>query len=398
MARVGMAFVLFLFSLAIACQPSISETAESMLSSDKYLEAYDVPIGYENAEGLFAKHDTTYYACFDNWMYYFDTKTQRSGKLCGKVECTHEDGDCNAYLGDIIVGSFQIYDQKIYWLGELLYRMDLDGENREEYRVMDDMGELDPRCYLHRGSIYMCGIEHNVKGANVTYTVRISRYSIENAEAEPETVLEQECQYIPKYICRFYRDKLYVLIDARLGMELSEGYKRDLYEYDIVHKELKNVWSSQDQAHTRSVSINNEGLEILNLSTDQYTMFTDPELACTLWKSQYHFADQSMTEMERYETEPGYTDQSMIENWVITSQIDVIVQEENRVDVKTKYRIYDQNWDLSGTGEYEGLASMIGEDSMGLLILTDIGSPCKALYRIPYDNMDTVEILIQHGE
>ena len=89
MARVGMAFVLFLFSLAIACQPSISETAESMLSSDKYLEAYDVPIGYENAEGLFAKHDTTYYACFDNWMYYFDTKTQRSGKLCGKVECTH---------------------------------------------------------------------------------------------------------------------------------------------------------------------------------------------------------------------------------------------------------------------------------------------------------------------
>ena len=43
--------------------------------SDKYLEAYDVPIGYENAEGLFAKHDTTYYACFDNWMYYFDTKT-----------------------------------------------------------------------------------------------------------------------------------------------------------------------------------------------------------------------------------------------------------------------------------------------------------------------------------
>ena len=71
---------------------------------------------------------------------------------------------------------------------------------------------------------------------------------------------------------------------------------------------------------------------------------------------------------------------------------------QNRVDVKTKYRIYDQNWDLSGTGEYEGLASMIGEDSMGLLILTDIGSPCKALYRIPYDNMDTVEILIQHGE
>ena len=55
MARVGMVFILFLFSLAIACQPSISETAESMLSSSEYQEAYDVPIGYENAEGLFAK-------------------------------------------------------------------------------------------------------------------------------------------------------------------------------------------------------------------------------------------------------------------------------------------------------------------------------------------------------
>ena len=60
--------------------------------------------------------------------------------------------------------------------------MDLDGNNRESCGVVDGMSGLNPRMYLHRGSLYTCIITAEAESGANGSTVRIMRYDLDRFE------------------------------------------------------------------------------------------------------------------------------------------------------------------------------------------------------------------------
>ena len=81
-------------------------------------------------------------------LFYLDRETGKIVFLCGKADCEHgKDGntECNAYFQEgLIFDSIQIVNDKLYVLGQYthdknstVYRMDLDGSNREEIATVN---------------------------------------------------------------------------------------------------------------------------------------------------------------------------------------------------------------------------------------------------------------------
>ena len=366
---------------------------QNLLRSQSFLEENDVQPEYVMSENTFYNDHSVYYTCMNDWLYYYDTKTGSSGKVCGKAECNHDTASCNAYLGEIVSG-VQVYDGKLYWTsGIVLYRSDLNGENREIYRVLEGSAvNMSCRFYIHRGSIYVSFIAIGVEEGDARNELRITRYSMEDRDASEEEVFTQTYPYSNiEYWCRFYRDKLYIRVCEPL--ELIEGstpYQHDLYVYDIVDKELQNIWSAQDSNSMRNVTVTESGLEFLNYRTTGDHIFIDTEDQWPVWRSEYSFETGEMKSEEEHAMDPGYTMVYWVEGHYIAFRNTWIGEEE-----KASYRIYDESWTVLGEGELEGSPYIIGADEKGILLQTGVGMPKTGLYRIPWDNPSVIEPLIQ---
>ncbi|MFA7673292.1 MAG: hypothetical protein WCY62_05515, partial [Clostridia bacterium] len=80
-----------------------------------------------------------YYNQSDNFLYYSQYGTTKYLKLCTKTDCSHEYDNCDAFIGEnkpiayykdhIYYVSSDIYSMKFY-----LYKMDMDGKNREKVK------------------------------------------------------------------------------------------------------------------------------------------------------------------------------------------------------------------------------------------------------------------------
>ena len=108
--------------------------------------------------------------------------------------------------------------------------------------------------------------------------------------------------------CRFYRDKLYIRV--RNPLDLTESptpYQHDLYVYDIVDKELQNIWSAQVSNSMRNVTMTESGLEFLNYRTTGDHIFVNTEDQWSVWRSEYSFETGKMKNEEEHAMEPGYT-------------------------------------------------------------------------------------------
>lgn len=90
-----------------------------------------------------------YYFISDDLLYFFDSETKNTTPLCSAIDCSHNDENCSAYLGDygdkfeygFIDLGFEVYDNNIYVLGYeqkevcdiYVYRISMDGSERETY-------------------------------------------------------------------------------------------------------------------------------------------------------------------------------------------------------------------------------------------------------------------------
>ena len=366
--------------------------SKNLLRSQSFLEEYDMQPEYVMSENTFYNDHSVYYTCMNDWLYYYDTKTGSSGKVCGKAECNHDTASCNAYLGEIVSG-VQVYDGKLYWMSGVLYRSDLNGENREIYRVLEGSAvNMSCRFYIHRGSIYVSFIAIGVEEGDARNELRITRYSMEDRDASEEEVFTQTYPYSNiEHWCRFYRDKLYIRVCEPL--ELIEGptpYQHDLYVYDIADKELQNIWSTQDSDRLRNVTVTEDGLEFLHFRMTGDYIFINTEDQWPVWRSEYSFETGEMKSEEEHAMDPGYTVVYWVEGHYIAFRSTWIGEEE-----KASYRIYDESWTVLGEGELEGSPYIIGADEKGILLQTSVGMPKTGLYRIPWDNPSVMETLIQ---
>ena len=139
MKRACVCLMLLLMFIGVAgCSTTTNLQNENYLLDEKfdteaYLPGYDMQLAFQSADGQFCSEGSVYYTILNSWIFYYDRESDTSGILCGKPECAHKDASCNAYAGNMM-GCIQVYDGQLYWLsGSTLYRMDLDGTNREAF-------------------------------------------------------------------------------------------------------------------------------------------------------------------------------------------------------------------------------------------------------------------------
>ena len=367
--------------------------SKNPLRSQSFLEEYDVQPEYVMSENTFYNDHSVYYTCMNDWLYYYDTKTGSGGKVCGKAECNHDTDSCNAYLGEIVSG-IQVYDGKLYWTsGIVLYRSDLNGENREVYRVLEGSSvNMNCRFYIHRGSVYVSFIAIGVEEGDARNELRIMRYSMEDRDAPGERVLTQPGPYSTIGCwCRFHRDKLYIRVRNPLSLEeRPTPYQDDLYVYDMVDKELRNIWSDQVSNSMRDATMTESGLEFLNYRTTGDHIFVNTEDQWPVWRSEYSFETGEMKSEEEHAMEPGYTVVYWVEGHYIAFRSTGRGEAE-----RASYRVYAEDWTVLGEGEIEGGPYIIGAAEKGILLKIGVGMAESGLYRIPWDTPSVMETLIQ---
>ncbi len=99
----------------------------------------------------------SYYTDF-KYVYYTDRGSTKYVKLCGRPDCKHDSKDCNAYIGETTIGS---YNDHIYWWGRddrgqglSLYRMNLDGSEHEKVKNIVIADSWNYSCIFHRGYLF----------------------------------------------------------------------------------------------------------------------------------------------------------------------------------------------------------------------------------------------------
>ena len=111
-----------------------------------------------------AATENGFYVLQDQYVYFIDKKSKKAVPLCGKPNCKHKDNSCNAYFTH--PENIQAYAGNLYVVAggseELtcsLYRISLDGSQREELKVLFRYDSGDSGCSLdftiHRGYGYM---------------------------------------------------------------------------------------------------------------------------------------------------------------------------------------------------------------------------------------------------
>ena len=111
-----------------------------------------------------AATENGFYVLQDQYVYFIDKKSKKAVPLCGKPNCKHKDNSCNAHFTH--PENIQVYAGNLYVVAggseELtcsLYRISLDGSQREELKVLFRYDSGDSGCSLdftiHRGYGYM---------------------------------------------------------------------------------------------------------------------------------------------------------------------------------------------------------------------------------------------------
>ena len=230
-----------------ACQTE-NHLLDEKFDTEEFLPDYDVPMEYAASNGKLTRYQDVYYAGMGNIAVYYDTVSGVTGAVCGKADCAHDSMACNAYLDFGNISGIQIYDGKLYWLqgagySRILYRMDLDGNNREQVQILDDLQGLDPRFAIHRGHIYTTVLKSEVQDRQPYTVLEIKEYVLGQKEQEPHVIYNGKYTGDTRYYCRFYGTHMYVAVDTDETLE-STSYDRQFFSYDMATQEWKLLWKT----------------------------------------------------------------------------------------------------------------------------------------------------------
>ena len=194
------------------------------------------------------------------YLYYYDDNARSAVKVCGKANCVHDSGDCDARFGNAMFSSIsaytlQSYHGKIYlWNsshtdGPHLYSADSDGKNHK------DLGALKIDNARGQG-----GVEASFISDNTAYVIavagisslgyqyhRVYKRSIE-AGAEAQLIFADEDEQSVEHRINQLRvdDGLVYFQDIAFYDGLDRLESR-LYRYDPVKDELRNILTLTDK-------------------------------------------------------------------------------------------------------------------------------------------------------
>lgn len=267
--------ILTLFCGCTATSDSQSESEMNLLLNEKFdteeeLPAYDMQNQYarfrvacESEKGYYFKTDRS------SFLYFYDKESEVVGKLCGRLECSHDSPSCNAYIFDRC--GICYYENKIYFreldekLRPILYAMDPDGTNLHKIQILkSDLDGTNPMMRIHRGYIYTAVIKNEVKDGENSSRVIVQREILGQEGAQPVVIYEEKLEtsgYIDFYL-QAEGNRLYLLIynqntnsEARLTVYV---YDTKTGKLDVVGEETyKDVFVSDFlvQGHTAYIAL-----------------------------------------------------------------------------------------------------------------------------------------------
>lgn len=185
-------------------------------------------------------------------IFYMDRASGKMVFLCGKADCEHgKEGntDCNAYFEEgLICDSIQISNNKLYILGKItkesnskLYRMDLDGSNREVVTTINaEAGAGATR--IIDGNMYFIGVPN--EGNTSVYHLYCQNIQSKNELAKDIFPIDEE-EWSARRIEQIYidEDKKQIYLKESKYMENLE-YEGTIWQYDIRKEEWKALFKS----------------------------------------------------------------------------------------------------------------------------------------------------------
>ena len=210
---------------------------------------------FEDAENGF------YLVSFNDpeYLYYYDVSTKTAVKLCGKANCRHNSGSCNARYGDgsngINMYNLQIYKGRLYlWDssstgGPHLYSADQDGKNHQ------DLGEL--KIDMARGQ---GGIERSFIFDDTLYAIaivgtndlgyqymRIYKRSLE-AGAEAQLIFADEDEKTTEHrMSQLIAEGGQIYFEDVAFFDGLNRLESRLYRYDPEKAEVKNILTLENK-------------------------------------------------------------------------------------------------------------------------------------------------------
>lgn len=249
-------FFLCLCVVDDSCSPADFILEEEFHKED-YLKAFDMSERFSGGYSMCESDSALYFSHYgmsSEYIWYYDKKTGKVGKLCGKPECTHETAQCNAY--SIIAGNLNLYDGKLYWTGSYeqkgtyLQCMDLDGNNRRVLKTYPDANGLNIVFRLHRGYLYCGRIIHEVVGGKASARVLLTQEEIENPKDE-DRIIVFENNYsgdsTPQIQYVLSGNTLYLAVS---GQDQSENYSLEFYTYDTAARTLKCIEEQKESKYS----------------------------------------------------------------------------------------------------------------------------------------------------
>lgn len=177
--------------------PEGNYLADPMFDTDEYLPDYDVDLSsvhrFSTLDNLCSTETTVYSirngldAGSSLFITYMDKATGISLPLCGKPECMHNDGNCNANVNR--PRGLCVYDGKLYWqdYGQVM-RMNLDGTEREKVCYYSDYGS-NLVIVFHRGYVYYTSEKNDIKDGKAGNRVRVCALPL--AGGDPIVLLDR---------------------------------------------------------------------------------------------------------------------------------------------------------------------------------------------------------------
>ncbi len=236
--------------------------SKAVLKNDmEKIEINDIGVSKDDSQPYWGTYVHTFAAADGGYYYigkwnkaffllFFDRDTKECYPVCGKADCTHDNMECNAYVGYQYSKNRQTttyyLDSAVYYYKDNVYLLDTngylvrfstDGSTREKIAVVYAYGgESGTNLVFHDDYVYVYNLLGHL-GNEEEAVETIKRYSLDGKKEE--TVLEYTGTGAAITRAKSYGERLYFLIetatmskDEKANKVIMNSRYNSLYAYD----------------------------------------------------------------------------------------------------------------------------------------------------------------------